>query len=131
MQHANPQRWDDGTLSLGQLNPSHEKLSQCSSGGQLDVLVSAMTELPRLQKERKTSGGLVRLKRRQDSQHMPDTTYFLFELILHPIISVLMPKGMKSVSSFKHLTTNRFIRMTHWDFNHPNRYIYRESGTLV
>ena len=30
-----------GTLSLGQWNPCYEKLSQCSSGGQLDVLVSA------------------------------------------------------------------------------------------
>ena len=35
------QSWNDGTLSLGQSNPCYEKLSQCSSGGQLDVLVSA------------------------------------------------------------------------------------------
>ena len=128
MKHANSQSWDDGTLSLGQLNPSHEKLSQCSfSGGQLDVLVSAMTEVPRLRKEHKTSSGLARLRRRQDSLHMPDTC-FLFEFISHPTVKVFMSKGMKSVSSVKNLTTNGFIRMTYWYSNHPKRSICRTSG---
>ena len=41
MKHVKSQSCNDGTLSLGQSNPCYEKLSQCSSGGQLDVLVSA------------------------------------------------------------------------------------------
>ena len=89
MKHVKSQSWDDGTLSLGQSNPSHEKLSQCSSG-QLDVFVSAMTEVLRLQKERKTSSGLARLKRRQDSLQMSVRTCFLSEFISHPTVKVLM-----------------------------------------
>ena len=37
------------------------------------------TEVPRPQKERKTSNGWAHLRRRQDSPHIPDTTCFLFE----------------------------------------------------
>ena len=36
------------------------------------------------QRERKTSSGRARLRRRQDSLHMPDTICFWFEFIWHP-----------------------------------------------
>ena len=62
------------------------------------------------QRERKTSSGRARLRRRQDSLHMPDTICFWFEFIWHPTVSLLMSKGMKSVSSVKNLTTHGFIR---------------------
>ena len=89
------------------------------------------TEVPRLEKERKTSSGRARRRRRQDSLHMPDTICFFFEFNWDPTASVLMSKGMKSVSSVKNLTTNGFIRMTYWDFNHSNRSVCSTSGALV
>ena len=49
-----------------------------------------MTEMLRLQKERKTSSGLARLKRRQDSLQMSVRTCFLSEFISHPTVKVLM-----------------------------------------
>ena len=87
--------------------------------------------LPRLEKECKSSSGRARLRRRQDSLHMPDTICFWFEFIWHPTASLLLSKGMKSVSSVKNLTTHRFIRMTYWGFNHPNRPVCSTSGALV
>ena len=89
------------------------------------------TEVPRLEKERKTSSGRARLRRRQDSLHMPDTICFFFEFIWHPTALVLMSKSTKSVSSLKNLTTKGFIRMTYWDFNHSNRSVCSTSGALV
>ena len=62
------------------------------------------------QRERKTSSGRARLRRRQDSLHVPGTICFWFESIWHPTASLLMSKGMKSVSSVKNLTTHGFIR---------------------
>ena len=93
-------RWH---VSLGQTNPSHEKLSQCSSGGQLDVLVSAMAKVPRLQilqKERNISSGQARLKRKQDSLHMPESpTRHASCLNLDiPLYQCSYPKGMYEVS---------------------------------